>query len=342
MSQRRLPVYMLLDCSESMIGEAIGAVQRGVDLLIRQLRSDPHALETVHVSIITYHATAQQVVPLTELADVQAPELSVRPGTSLGAALNLLRVCINREVRKTTAMQKGDYRPIVFLLTDGQSTDDWESVRETIDRLTHPKIANLYAIGCGDDVDFDTLHRASDIVFKLKDMTSQTLGKLFIWLTGSVQGASQGVGAGAGDLAGIDLSKRPDDVREVAPGSEPAYDGPSRQVFLKAYCSKVRRPYLMRFRLDDDGQGYVPVGSHEMDASSDAGPGFDVPPINVSMLLGCCRCPYCENPGAGVCGCDALMCVPDNPPPSMTCPRCEQQVSLGNSGGDFSINQSAG
>ncbi|WP_422924728.1 VWA domain-containing protein [Singulisphaera sp. PoT] len=340
MSLRRLPVYLLLDCSESMIGDAIEAVQRGVDLLIRQLRSDPHALETVYVSIITYHATAQQVLPLTELSEVQPPALSVRPGTSLGAALNLLRECINREVRKTTTSQKGDYRPIVFLLTDGQPTDDWESVQQMTYRLTHPKIANLYAIGCGDDVDFETLHRASDIVFKLQDMTPQTLGKLFLWLTGSVQGASQGLGAG--DQAGIDLTKKPEDVREVQPGSEPTYHGPARQVFLKLYCSKVRRPYLVRYRLDEEVEGYMPVAAHVLESTIDEGKGFEVPPINSSLLLGSFPCPYCSNPHAGMCSCRALFCLPDEVNPSVTCPRCLSRITLGQTGEDFAINQSAG
>ena len=79
MSQRRLPIYILLDCSESMIGEAIESVQRGVDMLIRQLRSDPQP-RTAHVSIITYHGTAQQIVPLTDLSEVQTPQLSVQAG----------------------------------------------------------------------------------------------------------------------------------------------------------------------------------------------------------------------------------------------------------------------
>jgi uncharacterized protein YegL len=341
MSVRRLPVYILLDCSESMIGESIEAVQRGVDMLIRQLRSDPHALETAQVSLITYHATAQQILPLTDLSEIQVPELTVRPGTSLGAALKLLKDCIGREVRKTTSGQKGDYRPIVFLLTDGQPTDDWESVRVAIDRLTHPRIANMYAIGCGDDVDFEVLHKLSDIVFKLKDMTPETFKKLFIWLTASVQGASMGVGAN--DAAdGIDLSKKPEEVATVEPGSEPSYNGMPRQVFLKVYCTKVRRPYLMRYRLIEEIQAYQPVVSHPLESTIDQGRGFEIPAINSSMLLGCPPCPYCSNPSAGMCSCNALMCLPDEPTPRVLCPCCLKQITLASGGGEFSVNQSAG
>ena len=83
---RRLPVYLLVDCSESMIGEGLKAVQTGVETMLRTLRTDPHALETVWVSCIAFDSQARLLFPLTELTDVQPPKLSVRPGTAIGAA----------------------------------------------------------------------------------------------------------------------------------------------------------------------------------------------------------------------------------------------------------------
>lgn len=64
---RRLPVYLLLDTSGSMYGEPIEAVKNGVQTLISTLRSDPYALETAYISIITFNSSAQQVTPLTGL-----------------------------------------------------------------------------------------------------------------------------------------------------------------------------------------------------------------------------------------------------------------------------------
>src|ERR1044072_8042327 len=121
---RRLPVYLLLDCSESMAGPAIEAVVRGVETLVRELRSNPQAVETAHLSVITFSREARQDVPLTELMSFQPPKLRVRPGTALGSALWLLKERLEREVVKNTADIKGDYKPLVFLLTDGQPTDD--------------------------------------------------------------------------------------------------------------------------------------------------------------------------------------------------------------------------
>ena len=112
---RRLPVYLLLDTSGSMYGEPIEAVKNGVQTLISTLRSDPYALETAYISIITFNTTAQQVSPLTELAAFQQPGIDAGGCTALGGALELLSQKIDSEVTKTTAEVKGDWRPSVFI-----------------------------------------------------------------------------------------------------------------------------------------------------------------------------------------------------------------------------------
>jgi len=97
----------------------------------------------------------------------------------------------------------------------------------------------------------------------------------------------------------------------------------------------------MRFRLVEEYGRYLPVTAHPMESSIDEGPGFELPPIHSSLLLGCPRCPYCGNEAAGVCGCEAILCTPSEPPESIRCPRCLALLSLGGYG-DFEINQSAG
>ena len=51
---RRLPIYFLIDISESMIGDPIEQVQEGIATIIKELKTDPFALETVWVSIIGF------------------------------------------------------------------------------------------------------------------------------------------------------------------------------------------------------------------------------------------------------------------------------------------------
>ena len=91
---RRLPVYLVLDVSGSMHGEPIEAVRNGVQLLVSNLRSDPYALETAFLSIITFGADAQQVVPLTELVAFQVPDIEANGQTAFGDALRCVKSCM--------------------------------------------------------------------------------------------------------------------------------------------------------------------------------------------------------------------------------------------------------
>ena len=339
MTTRRLPVYFLLDCSESMIGPAVDSVQSGVERMISELRQDPQALETASVSLITFGQGAKQIMPLTELLAVQIPQLRVGPGTAMGAGLRLLSDCINRDVRKTTREQKGDYRPLVFLLTDGQPTDDWESAVDDLWSKTESRIANIYAVGCGDDVDYGLLGRVSDIVFRLDEMTSEKMNQLFVWLTASIRSASASLGTtGAG--SGIDLSKLPDDVTRVEPGSYTRPTGPPRQVFVDARCSGNRKPYVMRYKLDPiGGQYYMPSASHPLEENHSSG-GSELQGLDSSLLDGCPACCYCENSGACACGCGTVMCIAEPAPASIVCPGCGATLRTSSeSGGGFQVKQ---
>lgn len=45
---RKLPIYFVLDTSESMVGEPIHAVEKGLVTMLSALRKDPYALEMAH------------------------------------------------------------------------------------------------------------------------------------------------------------------------------------------------------------------------------------------------------------------------------------------------------
>ena len=96
---RRLPVYLVLDCSGSMAGEPIEAVKQGIKTLISELKGDPQALETAFLSIITFDSSARQISPLTELMLFKEPQIQAGGATALGGALKVLAECITNEVQ---------------------------------------------------------------------------------------------------------------------------------------------------------------------------------------------------------------------------------------------------
>ncbi|HKM54722.1 MAG TPA: VWA domain-containing protein, partial [Isosphaeraceae bacterium] len=156
---RRLPVYLLLDCSGSMTGEPIEACRQGVKALLADLRSDPQALETAYLSVITFSSTAQQVAPLTELTAFQEPTLNASGTTAMGEALRLLEQCVEKEVRKSTPTQKGDWKPLIFLMTDGEPSDSWESAADTVKSR---RLGNIIACAAGPGANSTRLKRVTE------------------------------------------------------------------------------------------------------------------------------------------------------------------------------------
>ncbi|MDB5013596.1 MAG: hypothetical protein JWQ25_1798 [Daejeonella sp.] len=41
---RRLPIYFIIDISESMVGEPIQQVEEGLSMIIQALKTDPNAI----------------------------------------------------------------------------------------------------------------------------------------------------------------------------------------------------------------------------------------------------------------------------------------------------------
>lgn len=185
---RRLPVYLLLDCSGSMSGEPIESVKQGVKALLTDLRRDPQALETAYLSVITFDSTAKQVVPLTELIQFKEPEINASGATALGAALRLLSNCIKTEIRKTTESQKGDWKPLVFLYTDGEPTDEWEKAAK---ELKSSKLANIIACAAGANANTSVLKEITEAVVIMNTLSSGDFAQFFAWISDSIKLSSK-------------------------------------------------------------------------------------------------------------------------------------------------------
>lgn len=333
---RRLPIYFLVDVSESMVGEPIQQVQDGMRQIVQELRTDPYALETAFVSVIAFAGKAISLSPLTELYKFYPPTFPVGGGTSLGTALNFLMDDIDKSVVKTTEEAKGDWKPIVFLFTDGTPTDNPSAAFSRWNQKYRRK-ANIVAISIGDNVDTKLLGEISDNVLRLNQTDQQSFKAFFKWVTASIKATSVSVtDVGIDDVqlaptSGINLEK--------VDTSRDCFVDENFAVLL-GKCSNTKKPYLVKYakRLSDiegleetgiKGVDFKLVGAYQIDeeAYNSLTDGKSNRNINTMSLRGVPTCPCCGNQfGVVVCDCGNIMCSDGQ---STSCPWCGMEGSLG-------------
>lgn len=145
-----LPFYILCDESGSM--DAIGginAINIGLPELHAAIAGDPLVSDKCRIGLITFSDTAEELLPLSNLSDVQAmPGCAAKGMTNYGEAFNLLRVVISRDIANLKSQGMQVYRPAVFFITDGEPTDDWEAnYRALTDRAGNKQAPNIIAFG---------------------------------------------------------------------------------------------------------------------------------------------------------------------------------------------------
>ena len=113
--------------------------------------------------------------------------LDASGSTAFGEALSLLEQRVDSEVRKTTEQQKGDWKPLVFIMTDGQPTDSWEAAA---DRIKQKRFGNIIACAAGSGADKTPLKRVADTVVELNSLQPDALKAFFKWVSSSIKTTS--------------------------------------------------------------------------------------------------------------------------------------------------------
>ncbi len=218
---RRLPIYLLLDTSGSMAGAPIEAVRRGVEFIKQEGAQDPFVKETVYIGIITFGGEAEFVtrglIPFDSFVDgFQPSTLSASGGTPLGQALWLLIESLDKDVKGAVkGGEKGDWKPLVFILTDGMPTDDWQEPREDILSREKKKVINIITVGCGPYLNQQNLKDiATGPTFNMGS-DDASFKKFFQWVTQTVKAVSKSVSQPGGGEKRTTISPPPEGIQYV-------------------------------------------------------------------------------------------------------------------------------
>lgn len=337
---RRLPVYFLIDVSESMVGEPIKAVEDGMRAIIAELRANPYAMETAHVAIIAFAGKAAELTPLEELPRFYPPRFPIGGGTSLGAGLTCLMDNIDACVVKGTPTRKGDWRPLVFLFTDGTPTDDYEAALARWNAYYRER-CTLVAITIGRGVSTAALSRLTPHVLRLTSTDPKAFSAFFKWISASIGTGSERV-AENGNGNDFRLPPAPECVIEDT-AEQTLSPADENYAVMLAKCSNTRRPYLLKFarRMGNPedaealvGDGFFLQGAYPIDEDSYlrlSDPHTRARAIRSGRLYGAPVCPCCGNScGLVVCGaCGRTLCSDAGP---VTCPWCNASLTPAEAG----------
>lgn len=346
---RRLPIYFVIDVSESMVGGPIEQVQKGMRDIVQELRTDPYALETAWISVIAYAGKALTLSPLTELYKFYPPTIPIGRGTSLGAALDYLMNDLDKNIQKTTVEVKGDWKPIIFLFTDGTPTDDPQKAILRWNNYYRRK-ANLIVISIGDNIDPLLFGQLTENIIRFNGNDEISYKAFFKWVTASIKTSSQSVS----DYGDDEIKLAPVDginLEKVDPNKTVKVD--ENFAVLLGKCQTTGNRYLIKYAkriqpmpgLENfNAMDFKLVGAYPIDGeaygklSDSKGIGRK---INSMELVGAPTCPCCGNQfGLVTCECGNVFCVGENP--VNRCPWCGMEGMLGSAEGGIDISRTRG
>ena len=185
----RCPCILLLDTSGSMAGKAIEQLNAGLVAFHDSLQQDKLASLRVEIAMITFGSQATLVQDFVTADQFSPPVLSAGGSTPMGAAINL--ALDKLEERKQLYKKTGTpyFRPWVFLITDGEPTDEWQTAAQRVQDSESRKAVAFFAVGV-EKADMNKLAQIAPRERPPKPLIGLEFKTLFIWLSKSLTNVS--------------------------------------------------------------------------------------------------------------------------------------------------------
>ena len=185
----RCACVLLLDTSGSMQGPPIAQLNLGLRSFKDELVSDPLAAKRVEVAVLAFGDSPTLITDFTDAANFEPPQLVAGGLTPMGAAIwdALGRLTARKETYRSNGVAY--YRPWVFLITDGEPTDEYQTAAREVRDGEERGAFSFYGVGVSDA----NMHKLTEIAppnrppVKLDGLRFRDL---FVWLSKSMRTVS--------------------------------------------------------------------------------------------------------------------------------------------------------
>jgi DnaK suppressor protein len=193
-SERKLPVYLLVDCSASMCGEPIAAVNNGIAVLLGSLRQDKYLYDTITLTILKFDAEVDILIDCEPIKNVRNPEFLTTDAQE--SDLDLAFEEVLNHIQYSIDLQKHTAEPLwaphILIVTQRDAHLDIKVERANeLRKRTYGKIIGCFTSICSypqeasyfydQEVHFDTLDGHSFIdLFSFIDVSIEQSNNILL------------------------------------------------------------------------------------------------------------------------------------------------------------------
>lgn len=196
---RRTPCVLLLDTSASMEGEKMRRLNAGFRAFRDDILRNPMAAQSVELCVISFGPVQVQseFALLREMAPLQLEADGVTP---LKEALELAMLKVTERKQAYRDHGISYYRPWIFLLTDGEPTDQngygsssYRKLLQPLQLAAQERKFTLFTVGVGVNNEGRQVLNALSQPFggRCLDLDNLKFEEMFLWLSGSLSRVSQ-------------------------------------------------------------------------------------------------------------------------------------------------------
>ena len=228
-SRRTMTLFFVVDASGSMDGSKMGTLNSAIEEVIPEIRkiSGENADAAIKIAVLEFSSGTRWITPAPmDAEDFTWSFLTADGLTDFGEACKQLNEKLSRKAFMGDVA--GSFAPAIFLLSDGEPTDEYASSLAKLKENNWFKKAIKVAVAIGEDANRDVLAEfTGNKEAVLTVHTPEALTKMIrcVSVTASQIGSkSSGVGKGGVDVAANKQDEMIDKINEVK-AAEPDDDG---------------------------------------------------------------------------------------------------------------------